>query len=120
MNRAKENYKEIYAIEERFIKNVRAPKLTETIYYEQYNDIDDICEVLYNGTKEEINNIIKELKIEYTFDKYIPEFSINIEKLGVKLRRKGVKKTKYKCIKYFGYKFSYKNLIKNVQTVIAI
>lgn len=109
---AKENYKKFYAVEERFRKNVRCPELTETIYYEDYDNVDDICKVLYTGTKEEIIYIIKELKIEYSFNKNIPEFSINIEKIGVVVKGKGKVNPKYKCIKYFGYKFSYKNLIK--------
>lgn len=112
LNKAIENYIEFKASDKEFERKVRYPLLSETKYYGIYKDEEDICDVLYSGNKEQILDIIKELEIEYSFHKDICEFSININKIGILMRGKGRIDPKYNCIKYFGYKYSYKNLIK--------
>lgn len=112
LNKAIENYIEFKASDKEFERKVRYPLLSETKYYGIYKDEEDICDVLYSGNKEQILDIIKELEIEYSFHKDICEFSININKIGILIRGKGRIDPKYNCIKYLGYKYSYKNHIK--------
>ncbi len=109
---AKKNYKELKVANEKDIKNVRCPYLTETEYYEEFNNGDEICDLLYRGSKEEICYIIKEFEIEYLFSKSNREISIKINKIGINIVGKPKLYPQYKCIKYFGYEFSYKELIK--------
>lgn len=111
LNLAKENYNKYYAVKKEFVRKVRYPELNETIYYGKYNSIDDICDVLYFGTIEEIKYVIKGLEIEYSFGKETAGFSIKIKKLGVTIKGKGRKNPDYNCIKYLGDKFSYKEII---------
>lgn len=78
--------------------------------YKEYDSTNDICEILYSGTKEEIEYIIKELDIEYSFSEKIPEYSIKIKRIGAVIRGKRSLKANYNCIKYFGCKCDSNNL----------
>ena len=109
---ARKNYKKFNACEESFIKNVRFPKLEETIYADEYKSEDDIIDVLYTGSIEELKYIIQQFKIEYAFSKEIPEYSISIGLFGTMIRGKRNMNEEYSCMKLLGYEFSYKNLIQ--------
>lgn len=109
LNEAKKNYKDFSAIERKYIDNVRLPVLSETIFYHKYKNEDEICNTLFNGKKEEIEKIMKDLKIEYYFYDKIKKYNIKIRLLGITKQGKMNKGSNYNCINYFGYTASYKN-----------
>lgn len=69
-------------------------------------DMIGIEEILYNGSKEEIENIIKEYKISYSYNEKNKSFEFDSMKLLEKSRGYGNNDIP-KCVEYFGA--TYKN-----------
>ena len=91
------------------LKRIIKTILSETIFYHKYKNEDEICNTLFNGKKEEIEKIMKDLKIEYYFYDKIKKYNIKIRLLGITKQGKMNKGSNYNCINYFGYTASYKN-----------
>lgn len=67
-------------------------------------EIDDILEILFNGEKEEIDKVLKEQRISYSFTEDLQAYTIkNNETLEIVRGNK----CHYipNCVKYFGYKY---------------
>ena len=76
-------------------------------------EIDDILEILFNGTKEEVEKILKEQKISYSFSNNLEAYTVkNNNTLEV------VKGSKChytpNCVKYFGKEYSNENKNRNL------
>ncbi len=69
-------------------------------------NIDDIIDILCDGTKKEIEEVLEKYKIKYGFCK-VGEFSIESRVLNIMSRGQGIYNPN--CVKYFGWKYSYKN-----------
>ena len=68
--------------------------------------IDDILEILFDGTKEEIEKVLKEQKISYSFADDLEAYAI---KNNSTLEVVGGSKCHYtpNCVKYFGKEYIY-------------
>ena len=73
-------------------------------------ETDDIIDILCNGSKEEIEKIIKDNKITYSFAK-CGEYSIEIGITMEGIRGQGINNPN--CIKYFGREFDWRKVIEN-------
>ena len=69
-------------------------------------EIDDILEILFDGTKEEIEKVLKEQKISYSFADDLKSYTVKNNNTLEVVR--GFR-CHYlpNCIKYFGNKYSY-------------
>ena len=69
-------------------------------------EIDDILEILFDGTKEEIEKVLKEQKISYSFADDLEAYTI---KNNSKLEVVSGSKCHYtpNCVKYFGKEYIY-------------
>lgn len=69
-------------------------------------EIDDIIEILFDGEKEEIERILEEQKISYSFTEDLQAYTLkNNETLEVVRGSKCHYKPN--CVKYFGNKYEY-------------
>lgn len=86
-----------------YYKDMRSKKLM---------NIDEIEEVLYNGTKERIEEVLKKYKVSYEYDEQYRSF--NITSLLLHEACKGYKSHYVpSCVKYFGKKHIYRAQIDN-------
>ena len=75
-------------------------------------DIDDLEEVLYIGTKEQIEKILLNYKISYAYNETYRSFNVTSILLNKTCR--GYKSHDIpKCVKYFGKSYSYNRGIKD-------
>ncbi len=74
---------------------------------DKIKDINDIEEILYDGTKEDIETVIKMYEVSYEYCEKYRSFSSTSMKLLETV--KGYK-SHYtpNCVKYFGNKYEYK------------
>ena len=64
-------------------------------------EIDDILEILFDGTKEEIKNVLKEQKISYTFADNLEAYTVKNNNTLEVVRGSKCHYTP-NCVKYFG------------------
>ena len=64
-------------------------------------EIDDILEILFDGTKEEIEKVLKEQKISYTFADNLEAYTVKNNNTLEVVRGSKCHYTP-KCVKYFG------------------
>ena len=74
---------------------------------ESLMDIDELEEILYDGTKEEIKKVLEEYKVSYEYTKKSRSFKVTSLLLNETCRGY---KSHYipNCVKYFGKKYMYK------------
>ena len=72
-------------------------------------EIDDIIEILCNGNKEDIEIVLKENDISYSFDPS-GEYMIEVGKTMEGVRGQGI--VNPNCIKYFGTNY-FPGILKN-------
>lgn len=63
--------------------------------------IDDILEILFDGTKEKIEKILKEQKISYSFSENLESYTVKNNKTLEVVRGNKCRYTP-NCVKYFG------------------
>lgn len=70
-------------------------------------EIDDILEILFDGTKEEIQKMLEEEKISYTFAENLEAYTVKNNKTLENVRGS---KCYYvpNCVKYFGKEYEIK------------
>lgn len=70
-------------------------------------EIDDILEILFDGTKEEIQKVLEEEKISYTFAEKMEAYTVKNNKTLEIIRGS---KCHYipNCVKYFGREYEIK------------
>nr|DAL21464.1 MAG TPA_asm: hypothetical protein [Caudoviricetes sp.] len=64
-------------------------------------EIDDILEILFDGTKEEIEKVLKEQKISYTFADNLEAYTVKNNNTLEVVRGSKCHYTP-NCVKYFG------------------
>jgi hypothetical protein len=64
-------------------------------------EIDDILEILFDGTKEEIEKVLKEQKISYTFANNLEAYTVKNNNTLEVVRGSKCHYTP-NCVKYFG------------------
>jgi len=64
-------------------------------------EIDDILEILFDGTKEEIKKVLKEQKISYTFADNLEAYTVKNNNTLEVVRGSKCHYTP-NCVKYFG------------------
>lgn len=69
-----------------------------------------IRSILFYGSKAEILNIMNNFQIEYEFDEVFSNFSITLNKINLCIMGVTQRSDEYNCVKYFGYKYSYKEI----------
>ncbi len=67
-------------------------------------EIDDILEILFDGTKEEIEKVLKEQKISYSFTDNLEAYTIRNNNTQEVVRGSKCHYTP-NCVKYFGNKY---------------
>lgn len=68
-------------------------------------EIDDILETLFNGTKQEIEKILKEQKISYSFTDDLQAYTVKSNETLEIVRGNKCHYTP-NCVKYFGNKYN--------------
>ena len=69
-------------------------------------EIDDILEILFDGTKEEIEKVLKEQKISYTFADNLEAYTVKNNNTLEVVRGSKCHYTP-NCVKYFGKEYIY-------------
>ena len=69
-------------------------------------EIDDILEILFDGTKEEIEKVVKEQKISYSFADDLEAYTIKNNSTLEVVRGSKCHYTP-NCVKYFGKEYIY-------------
>lgn len=70
-------------------------------------EIDDILEILFNGTKEEIKEILKKEKISYSFAENLEAYTVKNNNTLEVVRGSKCHYTP-NCVKYFGNEYKEK------------
>lgn len=74
---------------------------------DKINNINDLEEILYDGTKEEIEEALNEYKVSYKYDEGTRSFSVTSMKL-MEMSRGYKSHYTPNCVEYFGVKYKYK------------
>ena len=92
----------------RYFDHYPAKEYYNEILSEKMMDMDELEEILYNGTKEKIKKVLEDYKVSY---EYAEEYkSFGITSLILNETCKGYKSHYVpQCVKFFGKKYTYKS-----------